>query len=433
MALCGRSFRYYVAMNKSIGRRTFLAGGGALAVARAATVRRELFRRAPGKGVAVMSYAFYTRPRGGEMLSIEQRWSRSDTIDVAYVRRSSDSGETWSEAEERKTGERQARGMLRRHPRCGFVDSRAGRYVEFWNEGILPSDDPLEGLRQWNIYYRVSRDGGRTFGPDRQIVHQGAEFTPAHALPGVWTGKNCAMLGDITCVPISAPDGRILLPFQITPLGPDGKLFNPGGGYTYTDAGVLFGEWQGDALQWVTSDLVKGDPTRSTRGMDEPTIEFLEDGRLLMVMRGSNDRKPELPSYRWMSFSSDGGRRWTIPGPWTYDDGTLFYSPSACSQLVRHSSGRLFWIGNITPENPRGNRPRYPLVAGEVDRRTGRLLRSSVQTVDTLQPGEDSVLSLSNFYAREDRRTREIAIHATRLFAKPGEWTGDSYLYRVRV
>lgn len=27
-------------------------------------------------------------------------------------------------------------------------------------EGILPSDDPLEGLRNWNIYYRRSRDGG---------------------------------------------------------------------------------------------------------------------------------------------------------------------------------------------------------------------------------------------------------------------------------
>ena len=38
----------------------------------------------------------------------------------------------------------------------------------------------------------------------------------------------------------------------------------------------------------------------------------------------------------------------------TYADGGDFYSPSACSQLVLHSSGRLFWIGNIAPQNPNG-------------------------------------------------------------------------------
>jgi hypothetical protein len=181
------------------------------------------------------------------------------------------------------------------------------------------------------------------------------------------------------------------------------------------------------------SELVRGDPSRSTRGMDEPTIEYLHGGRLLMVLRGSNDRQPELPSYRWFSLSADGGRRWSMPKPWTYDEGAAFFSPSACSQLLRHSSGRLFWLGNITPENPRGNRPRYPFVIGEVDRGTGLLLQRTVQVIDTLGSGEDPILSLSNFYAREDRRTREVAVHMTRLFARPAGWSGDAYLYRVRV
>jgi hypothetical protein len=43
------------------------------------------------------------------------------------------------------------------------------------------------------------------------------------------------------------------------------------------------------------------------------------------------------------------------------------------------------------------------------------------------------VLSLSNFYAREDRRTHEIAVHMTRLFARPKSWAGDAYLYRITV
>jgi hypothetical protein len=79
----------------------------------------------------------------------------------------------WSAPEELKTGEPRQAGMWRRHPRCGFIDPQSGRYLELWTEGVLPSDDPLEGLRQWTIYYRVSRDGGRSFGPVRQIVHAG--------------------------------------------------------------------------------------------------------------------------------------------------------------------------------------------------------------------------------------------------------------------
>ena len=146
-----------------------------------------------------------------------------------------------------------------------------------------------------------------------------------------------------TLLLLSGCGGRARLPIEITPLGPDGKLYNPTGGYTYTDAAVLDGHWQGDRLEWKMSDVVKGDPSRSTRGMVEPTIAFLDDGRLLMVLRGSNDRRPELPSWRWIAFSSDGGRSWTSPEPWTYDKGESFFSPSACSQLLRHSSGRLFW------------------------------------------------------------------------------------------
>jgi hypothetical protein len=412
-------------------RRTLLMAAFGPGPASPAGVRREVFAASPGRGVAVMAYAFYTRPGGGDMISIEERWSRSDTVDVAFVRHSADYGRTWTKPVEVRTGEKRAEGTLRRHPRAGFVDG--GRYVEFWNEGLLATDDPLEGLRNWNVYYRVSRDGGSTFGAAREAVHKGAEFDARHPLPGVWTGKNCVMLGDVTCVPVTDPGGRILLPVQITPLGADGKLANPGGGYTYTDAAVLIGTWRGEEIDWEMSELVRGDPARSTRGMDEGTLGFLRDGRILMVLRGSNDRRPEVPGYRWYSMSKDGGRRWSAPEPWTYEDGQRFFSPSSCSQLVRHSSGRLFWLGNIVPENPRGNRPRYPFVIGEVDLRTGLLRRSTVRTLDTLQPGEDPMLTLSNFFAREDRRTGEIAVHMTRLFAGVGPWSGNAFVYYVPV
>src|SRR6266571_1125091 len=143
-------------------RRNFLFASGAVMAAAPNPIRREVFRASPAKGIAVMASAYYTRPRGGEMLSIEQRWSRSDTVDVAYCRFSRDYGKTWSPPIERPTAERRPEGMLRRHPRGGWVDPSTGKFLEFWNEGVLPGDNPLDGLKRWNIYYVISGDGGRS-------------------------------------------------------------------------------------------------------------------------------------------------------------------------------------------------------------------------------------------------------------------------------
>ena len=377
-------------------------------------------------GTAVMAEAYYTRAQGGAMLSIEHRFSRSDTVDAAYYRTSRDYGRTWSAAVAWSTGERRPAGMWRRHPRACHLDPATGRFLEFRVEGVLPTDDPLEGMRQWNIFYTV--DGG----PARQLIHEGAEFDARHPLPGVYTGRNCVMLGDVASLPLSLPDGTILVPAITSPLR-DGRAYNPTGGYTYTDALVLHGRWRGERLTWRAAEPVKGDPLRSTRGMDEPTLARLADGRILMLLRGSNDRNPSLPGYRWASYSSDGGWHWTEPQPWTYTTGEPFFSPSACSQLLSHSNRRLYWVGHITPANPHGNRPRYPAVLGEVDRASGLLIRDSVIPIDDRHPGEDEILMIYPPYAREDRRTREIAVHMSRIFAFPGSWRGDAMVYRVRV
>ena len=398
----------------------------ALAYAAAPEIRREVFLKAPRKGVALMAMAYYTKKRGLEMTSIEERWSRSDTIDTAYYRQSKDNGKTWSEPVEHKTGERMAKGMLRRHLRGGWVDPHNGRLIEFWNEGVLPSDDPLEGLRQWQIYYRVGDDP-----KVHQIVHKGYE--PDHPFATIWRGKNSVMIGYHPGQPLALKDGTILLPVSVTPLTEDGKLYNPTGGYTWHDSGVIRGRWRGKDIEWEMGQLVKGDPARVTRGMDEPTLGMLTRNRVLMVLRASNDKNHALPSYRWISISADGGRTWTEPKPWTYTTGGNFFSPSSCSQLVHHSSGRLYWLGNITPANPRGNRPRYPFVIGEVDQDSGLLVKNSVRIVDDKAPNEDPLLTLSNFYAREDRVSKEIAVHMTRMFAFPNGWEGDAMLYTIPV
>src|SRR6185436_11960086 len=191
---CSRSFSRRLFLKRIVSAATIAHVAPRLLTAeKEAThgkVTREVFVKSPGKGTAVMAFAYYTRPKGLEMMSIEQRWSRSDTIDVAYYRYSKDNGRTWTDPEKRITGEKRPGGIWRLHPRGGFVDPHTGRFLEIWNEGILPSDDPLEGMRQWNVYYTISKNGGKTKSAVHQIIHEGREFNAQHALPGVYTGKN---------------------------------------------------------------------------------------------------------------------------------------------------------------------------------------------------------------------------------------------------
>lgn len=435
-------------------RRTFLgrlAGAASLAALgeRAArmhaaypnqrfSVRRELFLRSPAPGTGVAASSYYPQRAGVELLCRHRYSTRSDTTDHAFLRFSPDNGRTWGETREVFTVERRPGGTFRRSVTNGLVVPANGALIEFRIEGVFEKDEPLERLRGYSITYGLSHDGGRTWAVEAPVIHRGAEFSAEHPLPGVWRGKNCAYIGDLASAPLALDDGTLLLPIQIVPLGPDGKLFNPGGGYTFTQAAVLRGNWLGEtALGWEMSSVIDADPALSTRGMIEPTVAVLEGDELILVMRGSNDRKPQAFGGKWISWSHDAGRTWTKPRLWTYTDGTPFFSPSACSQLVPHSSGRLFWLGNITPENPAGNRPRYPFVIGEVDRRSGLLRRETVTVVDDRQPGDGELLALSNFYAREDRETREIVVHLSRQGAKStprqADFTADAYLYRVDV
>ncbi len=388
-------------------------------------IRQEIFPLPPAREIFASTY--YTHPQGLDLISIHQSSPRSDTVDGVFSRRSSDNGRTWSKQENVWVeGKAAQKGMHRRFEKGSFLDPKTGRFISFRNEADLPTDEPLEGMRQWKMHYRVSEDGGRTWKVDEPIIHRGAEYSAAHPLPNVWVGKNCFMIGDLGSEPITLADGTLLVPIQISPIGPDGVYYNPGGGFTYSDAAVLRGRWTAGAhLEWELSALAKGDPAVSTRGTLEPTIAQLTDKRLIMVMRGSNDKKPQLFGGRWVSFSNDEGRTWTKPELWTYTNGEKFFSPSSCSQLVTHSSGRLFWLGNITPQNPVGNRPRYPLVIGEVDRATGRLREETVAIVADRRPQDSEQITLSNFYAREDRETRELVLHLSR--------GGQPYLYRIKI
>jgi hypothetical protein len=266
------------------------------------------------------------------------------------------------------------------------------------------------------LRYTVSNDAGKSWLFDDPIVQAG-DYTFQNPFDGINIGKNSIYLGDLGSIPIVTKKGKILVPAHTTLAGPGGELLNPGGGHTYTDVVVLIGTWtEGNKLSWKASQRVVGDPKRSTRGMIEPTFLELEDDRILMVMRGSNggklDPKDQLPSYKWYAISDDGGETWSKPQPWCFEDGEPFFSPSSMSTLFKHSGGRCFWVGNMTPVNCQNNLPRWPLVIAEVNPNNLKLIRSSLLAVDA-QREEDlpkGRLDISHLTLIEDRETKEIVL-----------------------
>ena len=407
-------------------------------------ISREVFIPSPAVGVGVVGAAYYTRAVGEELISVHAHQSRSDTWDRAIYRRSLDGGYTWSEPNEVLTGEQRSGGMWHRYPRTRYVDSMTDRYITLDVEGVLPTDDPLEGMRQWMLNYAVSQDGGRTNLVNEPLIHDGYDsdgkpFDTEHPLPGVWRGRAGVMLGDLTCVPITlrggVDAGDILVPCQICPIGPDGTFLNKGGGSTFHDSALLHGRWidGGPFLSWRQSERVIGDPERSTRGFLEATIAELTPGRVLMVMRGSNDVRPDLPGYRWYAISEDCGWTFSDVLPWTDTLNVPLHSPSSCSQLLDHSGGRLFWLGNLCEGNPRGNSPRYPIVIAEVDRGTGLLKSETITVIDDRQPGESERLTLSNFYAREERASGDILLYLTRYYARLRTFEADRIVFRIAI
>jgi hypothetical protein len=358
--------------------------------------------------------AIYAEPTGVRLINRSQA--------------SDDNGLTWTPNPLTPNFAKDLPRGYRRGPVTALQDSSAGCVLLMCNALDTPNLDPRINeppiaLSNYYLRYRVSADGGRTWAFDEPVIQQG-DFNARHPTKDVWIGLNAIFLGDIGCIPIATRNGQILVPAQTTLRGENGQLANPGGGHTYTDVVVLIGTWTAaHRLEWQVSQRVQGEPARTTRGLIEPTLAETADGRLLMVMRGSNwlggnaDYKGAPgtkvpPGCRWFAQSADGGLTWSKPEPWSYDDGEVFFSPSSMAALFRHSTGRIFWVGNLLPMNPEGNLPRHPLVIGEVDPTTLRLIRSSVVTFDREEPGDKSQgrLDLSHVHLLEDRQSKEIII-----------------------
>lgn len=308
----------------------------------------------------------------------------------------------------------------RRNPVTAVLDPNNGRYLSIVNaldtEG-LPSNvlEPAIAQDEYYLRYRVSTDEGKTWLFDEQIIHNG--YTARKSFPNFERGKNAIYVGDLGSCPLVTKGEKILLPVQLNKRYGSATVTNPKELLIYYNVVVLIGTWTANnKLIWTMSEPVNGDLNLSKRGFFEPTIQQFPDGRLLMVMRGSNggkaDPKFELMSHKWFSISSDEGKTWTKPEAWSFDTGETLYSPSSMSTLFRHSSGKYFWIGNVNKENSRANLPRYPLKMGQVNPHCLKLIKSTMITVDTVKT-EDlgrGRIDFSHVSLIEDVETKDIIV-----------------------
>jgi len=381
--------------------------------------------------VSPRSSSIYQKPTGLGMirLGVDKKpirsWTRSWEELIKNAGYSPDNGRTWQAMKVSPRFDNDLPRGYRRVPFTPWLDPINGNIMVLLSCMDTPGKDPNahEPNWQWYHYYlrcRVSTDGGRTYLFDEPIVQQGKEYSPKHPIEGVYTGKNCYMLGDRGCRPIRTRKGTVLVPIQRWPLNPNGKgLYKPSSaGWYWLESMILIGRWTEDNhIVWDASEPIKGDADRTSQGLYEPTLAELPDGKILCVMRGSNggprDQSFQWPSHKWVSVSEDGGYTWSEPKPWAYSDGKPFFSPASMSQLFTHSNGRIYWIGNLSERNCRGMHPRWPLVTGEVDPKTHGLIRESVLVIDRKQPDEEGV-NLSHWHSFEDRETRDIVIPMAR-------------------
>ena len=331
--------------------------------------------------------------------------------------RSMDNGRAWTPFTPTPDPMKGIPANYRREMPANWVDPANGLLLQVMLALDVETDpnqfEPPIAQFYYYLRYRVSADRGATYLFDEPMVQKG--HSVENPFPRVWTGKNGYYLGDCGSIPLRTRKGNVLIPAQASYLGPSGKAENPGGGWTYTDVMIIIGKWKKDRhIEWYATSFIEADPVKSTRGMIEPTLAEMPDGRILCVMRGSNggEKDPEwkIPSYRWYSISTDGGFHWSKPEPMKYDTGEVFFSPLSMSQLLTHSNGRIYWIGNISDKQCQGNNPRYPLYIAEVNPNSLTLVKSTLTMLDTLQPDDTEGLNLSHVLAYEDRKTHEIVL-----------------------
>jgi hypothetical protein len=398
-----------------------------------ALVEKELYLKHPVPRVAPWASLNYVGPNLNlrEVRGIERE---SDVGEQIKARWSADNGRTWSEfIPVQPSNKVNYPGVsVWEGEAAGVYDPASGLLVQLWLRQI-----EVKRVFHNFTYIRTSRGQGRTWSEPQQLRYEeGAAFDPTQPLRPDFLNHNEGYPGNNILV-----SGSRSLHVCLAHANAPGDARNDS--RPWRMGSVCFqGRWDptGQTYRWTAGARVEISPDVSARGLMEPEIAELKDGRLLVVWRGSTQgwdgTKARAPGRKLFSLSADHGRTLTPPAEWQYDDGSAFYSPSSFHRMIRHSvTGKLYWLGNISATPPSGNSPRYPLVIAEVDETRAALKLSTVTALDDRQPGQGNI-QFSNFSLLEDRLTHDLVLHLTTYGQEldPRDWaTAENYRYTVSL
>lgn len=392
-----------------------------------ALAKTERYRRHPAPRVAPWVSFQYVGP-GLELREVCGLERESDVGEDIQARWSDDNGRTWSAFTPVQPSNKVRYGVVTvwEGESVGVYDPSSRQVVQLWLRQIEQG-----GVYHNFTYVRTSKDGGRTWSTPEPLRYEaGEEFDPSEPLKPGFLNRNEGYPGNNILV---RTNGTLVV-FLAHANAPGDPRNNS---RSWRMGSVCFlGRWDApyQRYHWTAGARVEITPAASARGLMEPEVAELSDGRLLVVWRGSthgwDGSRAELPGRKFHSLSTDGGRTLSSPTEWRYADGSSFYSPSSYHRMIRHSqTGKLYWVGNISATPPTGNSPRYPLVIAEVDEARAALKRDTVTALADRAPGQGDI-QFSNFPLIEDRETHDLILHVTTYGQEPDpqDWaTADNY------
>ena len=424
-------------------------------------VTAKKYRDARTDGVSEWYSRVYTEKDGLELAERKRLQSESDFSNGLFERKSTDNGRTWSDWSEVCGGAVAAYGKHERmapesdmseghfvwNPVCGhsvgiamdrvFKNGHEAAYAAFWNK-------QGDGGFSDHTYLIIKEPGGKSF---MQLVtyEEGGEFDPEDPIAPTYFDRNTCYRGMNVVV---CENGNIIL--LVCPSvskccelgGMDAKSIFPSCPDNMHGILMLKGVWNGEKYEFTSSEPIVISDRLSSRGVDEATVALLSSGRILIIFRGSNFRseswntriEPGAPGFKWYCFSDDGGKTFSSPAPWRFDDGEAIYSSASISYLFRgEKNGKLYWMGNITDHKVYGNYPRWPLCLVEVDETYGTAKKETLTVIDTIREGESEQIQLSNFSFWQNRETENLEIFVSKIGQFTGEtvWKSEVWHYEV--
>lgn len=384
-------------------------------------VSKTVFRAQGNERAIVPSFIAYAGTGNDVLVHGYGFLDESDTYDDFGEMISYDNGLTWSDHVVRHSKTSSDSETYRYAETTVFTDPDNGRLLLFLSKGKYPCED--------GDFHAISKVCFEVCVKEFMLSKRSEKNLDSlnFDLPGG------AMVS--FCFPLKTSTGIILVPAMTKAVNDKGDLLIHPSGNVIFKSMLIIGRYDlSGNLIWSRSQFVEGDPLKTSRGLSENTIAELSDSRIVMVARGSNDGMPEVPGYKWVSFSSNYGKTWSIVVPLRYDNGEHVESSATGSALFRsEKTNKLYWIGNPAIDGQaNGNWPRSPLAIFEVQETPFALKRDSMCIIDLRQKEDGPQVQFSNFRFFQERSSGDVLVYLSRFGENEKKWKiSDYFEYRI--